>query len=66
MVDIRICNYRSAWITRRFSNFVYTFHNEKQNKDVYMVALRNAGKLIRHYEKCEYRNTEKIKIYDIW
>ena len=22
-------------------NIVYTFHNEKQNKDVYMVALRN-------------------------
>jgi len=23
-------------------NIVYTFHNEKQNKDVYMVALREA------------------------
>ena len=27
-------------------NIVYTFHNEKQNKDVYMVALRDEGKLI--------------------
>ena len=27
-------------------NIVYTFHNEKQNKDVYMVALRENGQLI--------------------
>ena len=26
-------------------NFVYTFHNEKLNKDVYMVALRDEGTL---------------------
>lgn len=32
-------------------NIVYTFHNEKQNKDVYMVALRDSGKLIGYYEK---------------
>lgn len=46
-------------------NIVYTFHNEKQNKDVYMVALRDEGKLIGYYEKHEYRNTEKMKLYDL-
>lgn len=47
-------------------NIVYTFHNEKQNKDVYMVALREEGKLIGYYEKHEYRNIEKMKLYDLW
>ena len=45
-------------------NIVYTFHNEKQNKDVYMVALRDEGKLIGYYEKHEYRNAETMKFYD--
>lgn len=47
-------------------NIVYTFRNEKQNKDVYMVALRDEGRLIGYYEKHEYRNTEKMKPYDLW
>ena len=47
-------------------NLVYTFHNEKQNKDVYMVALRENGKLIGYYEKHEYRNLECMKRYDLW
>ena len=47
-------------------NFVYTFHNEKLNKDVYMVALRDEGKLIGYYEKHEYRNVETMKQYDLW
>ena len=47
-------------------NIVYTFYNEKQNKDVYMVALREKGKLIGYYEKHEYRNKETMKIYDLW
>lgn len=47
-------------------NLVYTFHNEKQNKDVYMVALRDNGKLIGYYEKHEYRNIETMKPYDLW
>lgn len=47
-------------------NIVYTFHNEKQNKDVYMVALRDNGKLIGYYEKHEYRNSETMKAYDLW
>ena len=47
-------------------NIVYSFHNEKQNKDVYMVALRDEGKLIGYYEKHEYRNVETMKQYDLW
>jgi len=47
-------------------NKVYTFHNEKQNKDVYMVALRETGKLIGYYEKHEYRDWENMQRYDLW
>lgn len=47
-------------------NLVYTFHNEKQNKDVYMVALRDEGKLIGYYEKHEFRNRETMQQYDFW
>ena len=46
-------------------NLVYTFRNEKENKDVYMVALRDGdGTLIGYYEKHEYRNVETMKQYD--
>lgn len=46
-------------------NIIYTFHNEKENKDVYMVALRGEDQtLIGYYEKHEYRNTETAKLYD--
>ena len=37
-----------------------------QGKDVYMVALRDEGKLIGYYEKHEYRNVETMKLYDLW
>ena len=47
-------------------NIIYTSQNEKQNKDVYMVALRDQGKLIGYYEKHEYRNAETMKRYDLW
>ena len=48
------------------NNLVYTFFNEKENKDVYMVALRNdVGDLIGYYEKHEYRNREIMKMYDL-
>lgn len=47
-------------------NRVFTFHNEKQNKDEYMIALRDEnGELIGYYEKHEYRNPEKGKRYDL-
>lgn len=52
--------------TSKDHNIVYTFFNQKENKDVYMVALRNEeGNLIGYYEKHEYRNRETMKMYDI-
>ena len=45
-------------------NIIYTFRNEKENKDVYMVALRDeAGELIGYYEKHEYRTVETEPLY---
>lgn len=47
------------------NNMIHTFYNERQNKDVYMVALRNDDKtLIGYYEKHEYRNKETAPLYD--
>ncbi|MDE5908688.1 MAG: fatty acid/phospholipid synthesis protein PlsX [Lachnospiraceae bacterium] len=46
-------------------NLVYTFYNEKQNKDVYMVALRDGDELIGYYEKHEFRNRETMQLYDL-
>lgn len=47
-------------------NIIYTYHNVKENKDVYMVALRDyEGALIGYYEKHEYRNKETMKLYDM-
>mgnify|MGYP006922437624 CR=1 FL=1 len=41
-----------------------TFHNEKENRDVYMIALRDeAGTLIGYYEKHECRDVETGKMY---
>lgn len=46
-------------------NLIYTFRSEKENKDVYMVALRDDdGTLIGYYEKHEYRGQETMKLYD--
>lgn len=48
----------------RDNNIIFTHHNEKQNKDVYMVALRDAdGELIGYYEKHELRSPETMKRY---
>lgn len=48
------------------NNLVYTSFNKKENKDVYMVALRDdSGKLIAYYEKHEYRNREIMKMYEM-
>lgn len=47
------------------NNMIYTYRNEKENKDVYMVALRDEeDKLIGYYEKHEYRDVETAKMYD--
>ena len=46
------------------NNIVYTSRNDKENKDVYMVALRDSdGALIGYYEKHEYRNRETAELY---
>lgn len=46
-------------------NIIYTYRNDKENKDVYMVALRDdAGTLIGYYEKHEYRARETMSLYD--
>ena len=46
------------------NNIIYTFRNDEENKDVYMVALRDDdGTLIGYYEKHEYRNRETVGLY---
>lgn len=48
------------------NNRVYTYRNDKEDKDVYMIALRNAeGALIGYYEKHEYRRRESGELYDM-
>lgn len=48
----------------RAHNRIYTFHNEKEKEDVYMVALRDEeGRLIGYYEKHENRNAEESGLY---
>ena len=48
------------------NNRIHISYNEKQNKDVYMIALRDEqGSLIGYYEKHEYRNCEKLLQQDI-
>lgn len=48
------------------NNRVHTFYNEKQNKDVYMIALRDGEKnLIGYYEKHEFRNRDNTPFYEM-
>ncbi len=48
------------------NNLVFTYHDPKKNKDVYMVALRDQeGNLIGYYEKHEYRNPETMSPYHL-
>lgn len=45
-------------------DMIYTSHNAKESKDVYMVALRDEdGGLIGYYEKHEYRTGETMPLY---
>lgn len=62
----KICQVVDWFASDEEHNIVYTFYNEKQNKDVYMIALRDEGKLIGYYEKHEYRNRETMGLYDLW
>ncbi len=54
-----------AWFKEsRDNNIIYTYRNDEENKDVYMVALRDDdGTLIGYYEKHEYRNAETVGLY---
>ncbi len=54
-----------AWFRgSRDNNIMYTYRNDTQNKDVYMVALRDDdGTLIGYYEKHEFRNRETVGLY---
>ena len=61
-----ICKVVDWFRASKENNLVYTFYNEKENKDVYMVAWRDDdGELIAYYEKHEYRNRETMKMYDL-
>lgn len=60
----KICGVVEWFAKSRENNLVYTFFNETQNKDVYMVALRDeSGELIGYYEKHEFRNPETMPKY---
>ena len=49
----------------RTHDLIYTSRNDKENKDVYMVALRDGdGNLIGYYEKHEYRDRETMGLYE--
>lgn len=46
-------------------NRIHSYYNEKQNKDVYIIALRDeAGNMIGYYEKHEYRNRDMEPLYN--
>ncbi len=48
----------------RSHNRIYISYNEKENKDVYMIALRDQqGALIGYYERHEYRSRETEPFY---
>ena len=56
----------TAWFAESADhNILYTYRNDKENKDVYMVALRDGtGALIGYYEKHEYRDADTSAFYD--
>lgn len=48
------------------NNCVYTFRNDQENKDVYMIALRDDERnLIGYYEKHAYRSRETMGLYEM-
>ena len=55
-----------SWFSESpYNNIIFESRNEEENKDVYMVALRDEdGKLIGYYEKHEYRDREAMEFYD--
>ncbi len=55
-----------AWFGEDAShNTVHTFYNAEENKDVYMIALRDErGALIGYYEKHAYRTPDPSPFYE--
>lgn len=48
------------------NNVIFTYHYDKENKDIYMVALRDeSGHLIGYYEKHECKDPETAPGYDL-
>lgn len=48
-------------------NQVFEFHNDKENRDVYMIALcDDSGELIGYWEKHMYRTPDTGSFYDYW
>ncbi len=56
-----------AWFKQsEDNNSIHTFYNKKENKDVYMIALRDEdNRLIGYYEKHEYRTPDSEKFYNL-
>lgn len=56
-----------AWFKEsKEHNEVFTYHSEEENKDVYMIALRDEeGALIGYYEKHMPRNAETRERYEM-
>ncbi len=56
----------TEWFKKDYeNNRIYTFRNNDENKDVYMIALRDdSGELIGYYEKHEYRSIETSPLYN--
>ena len=54
-----------AWFAQSTqNNSVYTYRNDQEDKDVYMIALRDdEGNLIGYYEKHAYRGRETAPLY---
>lgn len=56
-----------AWFEEsKDNNKVFTLHKDSENKDIYMIALRDDnGNLIGYYEKHECRNPETALRYSM-
>lgn len=56
-----------AWFQEsKSNNRVHTYYNEKENKDVYMIALRDdEGRLIGYYEQHAYRDRDPEPLYKL-
>ena len=60
----KICKIIEWFQADKSHNRIYISHNERKNRDAYMIALRNEqGDLIGYYEKHEYRNRETEPFY---